>query len=44
MIPCLDENGVPCMYDTISKQTFYNQGTGEFKWSINPTYLQLNTL
>lgn len=41
-IPCLDNNGTPCMYDMVSKQTFYNQGTGEFKWSINPTYLSLN--
>ena len=30
LIPCLDTNGTPCMYDTVSKQTFYNQGTGEF--------------
>lgn len=29
-IPCLDNNNRPCMYDTVSKQTFYNQGTGEF--------------
>lgn len=29
-IPALDKNGTPCMYDTISKQAFYNQGTGEF--------------
>ena len=41
MIPCLDENGRPCFYDVISKQPFYNQGTEEFKWSINVTYLQL---
>lgn len=30
LIPCLDNNNRPCMYDTVSKQTFYNQGTGEF--------------
>ena len=30
LIPCLDNNNEPCMYDTISKQTFYNSGTGEF--------------
>lgn len=29
-IPALDPDGRPCMYDTISKQPFYNQGTGEF--------------
>lgn len=30
LVPCLDYNNRPCMYDTVSKQTFYNQGTGEF--------------
>ena len=30
LIPALDRNGTPCMYDTVSKQTFYNEGTGEF--------------
>ena len=29
-IPCLDTNNTPCMYDTVTGQTFYNQGTGEF--------------
>lgn len=29
-IPCLDHQNTPCLYDTVSKQTFYNQGTGEF--------------
>ena len=28
--PCLDTEGVPCMYDEVSKQYFYNQGTGTF--------------
>lgn len=28
-IPCLDENDRPCMYDTVSEQPFYNQGSGE---------------
>lgn len=31
-VPCLDTNGVPCLYDLISKTTFYNQGTGSFTW------------
>lgn len=35
LIPCLDSNDIPCMYDTVSKQTFYNQGTGEFKYAAN---------
>lgn len=30
LLPCLDENGKPCMYDTVSKKPFYNEGTGEF--------------
>ena len=30
LLPCLDKNGTPCMYDTVSKKPFYNQGTGEF--------------
>ena len=30
MIPCIDATGTPCMYDTVSGQTFYNQGTGDF--------------
>ncbi len=30
LISCLDYNNRPCMYDTVSGQTFYNQGTGEF--------------
>ena len=30
LIPCLDSDNNPCMYDTVSKKTFYNSGTGEF--------------
>lgn len=29
-IPALDSQGKPCMYDTVTQQSFYNQGTGEF--------------
>ena len=29
-IPALDKQGRPCMYDTVSKQPKYNDGTGEF--------------
>ena len=28
--PCLDTEGVPCMYDEVSKQYFHNQGSGTF--------------
>ena len=29
-IPVLDKNGTPCMYDRVTEQFFYNQGTGQF--------------
>ena len=29
-IPVLDVGGIPCMYDKISGEFFYNNGTGEF--------------
>ena len=28
-IPCLDNNGIPCMYDLVGKKPYYNQGTGD---------------
>ena len=28
--PCLDEEGIPCMYDEISGEYFHNQGSGTF--------------
>ena len=32
LVPCLDANGIPCLYDLISKTAFYNQGSGSFTW------------
>ena len=32
LIPCLDSNGTPCMFDTVKRKTFYNAGTGDFLW------------
>lgn len=32
-IPCLDPNNRPCMYDLVTQQPFYNQGTGEFLYA-----------
>ena len=29
-VPALDTANKPCLYDTVSKKPFYNQGTGEF--------------
>jgi len=32
-VPVQDSQGVPCMYDYVSKNTFYNQGTGTFLYA-----------
>lgn len=32
-IPVLDNNDTPCMYDRVSKQLFYNQGSGQFLYA-----------
>ena len=32
LVPCLDANGVPCMFDFVSRKSFYNVGTGSFTW------------
>lgn len=29
-IPCLDDKGVPCMFDTVTRTPFRNKGTGQF--------------
>ncbi len=34
LIPALDRNGRPCMYDTVTRRPFYNQGTGEFGYEL----------
>ncbi len=34
LVPCLDANNVPCFYDTITKQTYYNEGTGTFTYEV----------
>lgn len=34
LIPCLDNNNTPCMYDLVTKQTFYNRGTGTFDYEL----------
>lgn len=30
LLPRLDKNGKPCMFDTVSKKPFYNEGVGKF--------------
>ena len=32
LVPCLDTDGVPCLYDLIGRTTLYNQGSGSFTW------------
>ena len=32
LVPCLDTEGVPCMFDLVSQKPFYNAGTGSFTW------------
>ena len=32
LVPCLDTDGVPCMFDFVSQKPFYNVGTGSFTW------------
>ena len=31
-VPCLDTEGVPCMFDLVSRKSFYNKGNGSFTW------------
>lgn len=31
-VPCLDGDGIPCMYDMIQGKTYYNKGTGAFSY------------
>lgn len=33
LIPVLDLNNVPCFYDEVSKQFYYNNGTGNFNFA-----------
>ncbi len=37
LIPVLDAEGTPCMYDRVSKLRFYNSGTGTFGYRIKRT-------
>lgn len=34
LIPVLDWNNVPCMYDNVSEKFFYNKGTGQFSYEL----------
>lgn len=49
-LPCLDGNGIACMWDNIAEEYVYNDGTGDFAYgnTITPTplddvyYLKVN--
>jgi hypothetical protein len=34
LIPVLDNTGTPCMFDKVSRQCFYNSGTGTFGYAL----------
>lgn len=40
-LPCLDGNGVACMWDNVAKEYVYNDGTGDFTYgsTYSPTEL-----
>ena len=31
-IPVIDSSERPCLFDKVSRECYYNQGTGEFLW------------
>ena len=37
LVPVLDENGTPCMFDKVSRKCFYNTGKGTFGYRIKRT-------
>jgi hypothetical protein len=41
LIPCLDENGIPCFYDLVNKKGYYNEGEGELLYSLKEPTLNL---
>lgn len=34
-LPCLDNYNTPCLYDTVTKQTFYDQGGASFYYELS---------
>lgn len=40
-IPCLDVNGIPCMWENIAKEYAYNDGTGSFAYGTSTTPAEL---
>lgn len=44
LVPVLDADGVPCMFDKVSKQCFYNKGKGTFGYRVKTTDSDIMTL
>ena len=43
LVACLDNNDVPCMYDVINGQAYYNvAGKGSFSYNLYPTQVLLS--
>lgn len=42
-IPVLDLNDVPCMYDRVTNELYYNNGTGEFSYGTKEDKPKLST-
>lgn len=38
--PCIDDNGVVCMYDKVNSVYYYNAGTGEFEAGFPPVFFR----
>ena len=43
LVPVLDVDGVPCMFDKVSRQCFYNQGKGTFGYRIKTVESESST-
>ena len=44
MIPALDKDNIPCMYDKVEGKYYYNQGTGQFKYNKKGYYCEVEYL
>ncbi len=44
LVPCLDSTGAPCMFDLVSKTSFYNEGTGDFLYPGKETEVSTYSL
>lgn len=33
LVPCLDETGAPCLFDTVNRISYYNAGSGDFTYA-----------